>query len=106
MSSIKPNQVVVALTPVVFAPLAGAISVLAAKYFPGVKIDTGSLTSIFIAGATIALAKAGLWLKGWQEYEKRQAENEPDLVTDPDFAGDLDADIGDAVEPVIAGAAG
>jgi hypothetical protein len=66
----KPNQVVVALTPVIFAPLAGAISVWAARH-AGVNIDQSSLQAVFIAGATIALAKAGLWLKGWQEYEKR-----------------------------------
>lgn len=69
---VKPNQVVVALTPVMFAPLAGAISVWAAKN-AGVDIDQSSLQAVFIAGATIALAKAGLWLKGWQEYEKREA---------------------------------
>jgi hypothetical protein len=68
----KPNQLVAALTPVVFAPLAGVISVWAAKN-AGVKIDESSLQAIFIAGATIATAKAALWLKGWQAYEKRLA---------------------------------
>ena len=74
----NPNRLVAALTPVVFAPLAGAISVLAAKYFPGVDIPSGSVEAIFIAGATIAFAKAGLWLKGWQEYEKREVDTAPD----------------------------
>ena len=54
------------------------ISVLAAKYFPGVDIPTRLVEAIFIAGATIAFAKAGLWLKGWQEYEKRSADTAPD----------------------------
>jgi hypothetical protein len=74
----NPNRLVAALTPVVFAPLAGAISVLAAKYFPGVDIPSGSVEAIFIAGATIAFAKAALWLKGWQEYEKREVDTAPD----------------------------
>jgi hypothetical protein len=82
----NPNRLVAALTPVVFAPLAGAITVLAAKYFPGVDIPAGSVEAIFIAGATIAFAKAGLWLKGWQEYEKRTAA----VATGPDAGGEID----------------
>jgi hypothetical protein len=93
----NPNRMVAALTPVVFAPLAGAISVLAAKYFPGVDIPSGSVEAIFIAGATIAFAKAGLWLKGWQEYEKRE------LDVAPDAGGEIDLDdapdLGEGAEP-------
>ena len=98
----NPNRMVAALTPVVFAPLAGAIAVLAAKYFPGVDIPAGSVEAIFIAGATIAFAKAALWLKGWQEYEKRNADapsdagggihvdDEPDLGAEPDLGDEPD----------------
>lgn len=68
----SPNRVVTALTPLVFAPLAGAISVFAAANVPGLEIDSGQLQAVFIAGATIAFGKAGLWLKGWQEFEKRE----------------------------------
>jgi hypothetical protein len=93
----NPNRLVAALTPVVFAPLAGAISVLAAKYFPGVDIPSGSVEAIFIAGATIAFAKAGLWLKGWQEYEKREVD------MGPDAGGGIDVDdapdLGEGAEP-------
>jgi hypothetical protein len=121
----NPNRLVAALTPVVFAPLAGAISVLAAKYFPGVDIPSGSVEAIFIAGATIAFAKAGLWLKGWQEYEKRTVDaapdagggihldDAPDLDDGPDLDDDPDPDDGpdfddepdldDEPEPVAAG---
>jgi hypothetical protein len=93
----NPNRLVAALTPVVFAPLAGAISVLAAKYFPGVDIPSGSVEAIFIAGATIAFAKAGLWLKGWQEYEKREV----DMGTDAGGGIDVDdaPDLGEGAEP-------
>jgi hypothetical protein len=70
---ITPGRVVALLTPLVFAPAAGAISVAAAKYLPGVNVDAGKLQAIFIAGATAALGQGALWLKGWQDYEKRQA---------------------------------
>jgi hypothetical protein len=46
--------------------------VAAARYFPGVDIDADRLQEIFIAGALIAFGKAGLWLRGWQDYERRQ----------------------------------
>ena len=88
--NIAPNRAVALLTPLLFAPLAGTISVLAAKYVPGVTIDSGSLEAIFIAGATIAFGKAGLWLKGWQEHEKLQAipaPDAPDAVPEVDDAG-------------------
>jgi hypothetical protein len=68
----------------IFAPLAGSISVLAARYLPGVDIDQGSLQAIFIAGATIAFGKAALWLKGWQDWEKREADAPTDVVDLPD----------------------
>jgi hypothetical protein len=70
---ISPNRAVTALTPLVFAPLAGAISVFAAANVPGLEIDTEQLQAVFIAGATIAFGKAALWLKGWQDFEQREA---------------------------------
>jgi hypothetical protein len=89
--------VVALLTPLVFAPLAGAISVLVARY--GLNIDSSSLQAIFITGATVAFGKSALWLKGWQDHERRAeepaglpgatADLEPDLEPDPDaFAFD------------------
>jgi hypothetical protein len=72
VSSFTPNRAVVVLTPLVFAPVAGAISVWAAQH-AGVDIDASSLQAVFIAGAGIAFAKAGLWLKGWQDWEKSDA---------------------------------
>jgi hypothetical protein len=82
--TITPGRLVALLTPLIFAPLAGSISVLAARYLPGVDIDQGSLQAIFIAGATIAFGKAALWLKGWQDWEKRQADAPGDVVDLPD----------------------
>ena len=82
--TITPGRLVALLTPLIFAPLAGSISVLAARYLPGVDIDQGSLQAIFIAGATIAFGKAALWLKGWQDWEKREADASGDVVDLPD----------------------
>jgi hypothetical protein len=87
---ISPNRLVAVLTPLVFAPLAGAISVFAADHVPGLNIDSGQLQSVFIAGALIAFGKAGLWLKGWQDWEKTQAAV-PDAVSN-DMALDAAAD--------------
>ena len=100
--TITPGRLVAFLTPVLFAPLAGSIAVLAARYLPGVDIDQGSLQSIFIAGATIAFGKAALWLKGWQDWEKREADAHGDI-------GDLPLDHDDAgvdQAPVLAEDAG
>jgi hypothetical protein len=111
--NIAPNRAVAVLTPLVFAPLAGAVSVLIARYAPGVDIDSSSLEAIFIAGATIAFAKAGIWLKGWQEHEKRQEVLAPDipdaaLAEDDADEPDLEPDDSDLEEidddlPVLAG---
>lgn len=67
-----PNRTVALLTPLVFAPLAGAISVAAADV-AGQNVDPNSLTAIFIAGATIAFGKAAQWTRGWQAMEQRDA---------------------------------
>jgi hypothetical protein len=102
--NLPPNRVVALLTPLVFAPLAGSISVLVARY--GLNLDRNSLQAIFITGATVAFGKAALWLKGWQDHERRTeepagvpdgaADLEPDL--EPDFEPDPDAFAFDAVE--------
>jgi hypothetical protein len=79
---IPTNRLVAVLTPLVFAPLAGAISVFAAEHIPGLDIDSDQLQQIFIAGALIAFGKAGLWLKGWQDWEKSQNAVPEDVVND------------------------
>lgn len=85
----NPNRYVAFLTPLLFAPAAGAISAAAAKY--GLDVDGDQLQAIFIAGSTIAFAKAGLWMKGWQDFEKRQELGAVDPLAsaaDPDLDGD------------------
>jgi hypothetical protein len=69
-----PNRIVALLTPLVFAPLAGAIATWAADNLPGVQLPPGSLEEVFIAGALIALAPAAQWLHGWQKWEQREAD--------------------------------
>ena len=94
-----PNRIVAVLTPLVFAPAAGAIAAWAAKHAPGVTISEQDLTNIFIAGALIALAPAAQWLHGWQKYEDRQAKTEAavELATAAAAAGVPVADM--AAEP-------
>jgi hypothetical protein len=83
----NPNRLVAVLTPLVFAPLAGAIAAGVAKY--GIDVDDGQLQAIFIAGATIALAKSAQWTKGWQAFEQRQAAAAADPIAfDDDLPGD------------------
>jgi hypothetical protein len=100
--TITPGRLVAILTPLVFAPLAGSICVLAARYLPGVDIDQGRLQAIFITGATIAFGKAALWLKGWQDWEKRQADAPSDIVDLPVDDGKVDADAGLAQDSAVA----
>ncbi|HEX5621570.1 MAG TPA: hypothetical protein VFX51_24310 [Solirubrobacteraceae bacterium] len=87
---ISPNRLVAVLTPLVFAPLAGAISVFAADHIPGMNIDSGQLQSVFIAGALIAFGKAGLWLKGWQDWEKTQNAVPAEVANDIALAGAME----------------
>lgn len=68
------NRIVALLTPLVFAPLAGAISTWAANNLPGVTLPADKLEEVFIAGALIALAPAAQWLHGWQKHEQRLDE--------------------------------
>src|SRR3954451_10350817 len=72
----SPNRIVAFLTPLVFAPAAGAVAAWLARHFPGVDVAPGDLEKVFIAGALIALAPAAQWLHGWQKYETQQAETE------------------------------
>jgi hypothetical protein len=72
----SPNRVVALLTPLVFAPLAGAIAAWIAKHFPAVDVSQDDLQQVFVAGALIALVPATQWLHGWQKHEARQADAE------------------------------
>ena len=72
----SPNRVVAVLTPLVFAPAAGAITAWIANNIPGAEISAQNLEEVFIGGALIGLAPAAQWLHGWQKYETRQAEQE------------------------------
>ena len=72
----SPNRVVAVLTPLVFAPAAGAIAAWIANNIPGAEISARNLEEVFIGGALIGLAPAAQWLHGWQKYEARKAEQE------------------------------
>lgn len=75
--TVSPNRVVAVLTPLVFAPLAGAISAWLTKQFPGTE---GATPEVFLGGAVVALAPALQWLHGWQKYEARQDQLTRDLA--------------------------
>jgi len=98
----SPNRIVAVLTPLVFAPLAGACAAWLSQHFPGVDVDRNALEEIFIAGALIALAPAAQWLHGWQKYEARQGELQRDLALASTTAAAPPADAGwsDASEGV------
>ena len=122
-SSPNANRIVAVCTPLVFAPLAGAIAAGVAKY--GVDIDDDQVQAIFIAGATIALAKSAQWTKGWQAFEQRQdtaaadplaiggeddlddmpagPDAEPDDDIGDDFDDDMHDDLDDEVAELLAG---
>jgi hypothetical protein len=72
-TGMSPNRVVALLTPLVFAPLAGAIAAWLAENFPGVEVSQSQLEGIFITGALIAFGKSAQWLHGWQKWEEREA---------------------------------
>jgi hypothetical protein len=111
----SPNRVVAVLTPLVFAPLAGAIAAWLAKHFPAVDLSQDDLQQVFVAGALIALVPATQWLHGWQKHEARQAdaelalevanaqappeEDEDELPTESDGVS-LDALLDELDEPV------
>ncbi len=100
--TITPGRLVAILTPLIFAPLAGSICVLAARYLPGVDIDQGRLQGIFIAGATIAFGKAAIWLKGWQDWEKREADASGGVADLPLDHAEVHDDDGLDQEPALA----
>lgn len=107
-----PNRIVAVLTPLVFAPVAGAIAAWVAKHAPGVDLSKDELTNIFIGGAVVALAPALQWLHGWQKYEERTAQADQavelagaaaavaahDVVADDRDEGDAYADDDSALE--------
>ena len=98
----SPNRVVALLTPLVFAPLAGAVAAWLAKHFPALGMSKADVQEIFIGGALIALAPALQWLHGWQKHEARQADAEQALAlaapeddeSDDDESDDATADSG------------
>jgi hypothetical protein len=95
------NRVVALLTPLVFAPLAGACSAWLAEHFPGTEISADQLQQVFIAGALVALAPALQWLHGWQKHEARLAAADAAEQTAPtvfDEQPELESDDADELD--------
>jgi hypothetical protein len=74
------GRVVALITPTIIAPAAGFVAVTAAKW--GLDVDAKELEAVFIAGVTAALGIGALWLKGWQDWEKRQEETPAGVSND------------------------
>jgi hypothetical protein len=87
----NPNRVVAVLTPILFAPLAGAVSAWAAAHIPGVDLPADQVQAAFIAGALIAFGKAAQWLHGWQTHEAREAAGASAAMALDARTGDLEA---------------
>lgn len=71
---LQPNRVVAILTPLVFAPLAGYITLKLAD--AGIHLGGGDEALIvqgliFALGVFIAWLKSQQWMKGWQKWEER-----------------------------------
>jgi hypothetical protein len=116
-TKIPAKRTVAVLTPLVFAPFAGAVSVAAAKYLPGVTIDQGSLERSSSRARRSRSRRPGLWMKGWQAHEQREGgahvataatdldDGDESFVADPpdtiddDDGSDLDLDLDDEPEP-------
>jgi hypothetical protein len=101
----NPNRAVALLTPILFAPLAGAVSAWAATHIPGVDLPPDQVQAAFIAGALIAFGKAAQWLHGWQAYEAREAAGASAAMALDTRTAELEArlaelEYGDEPEPV------
>jgi hypothetical protein len=64
-----PNRIAVLLTPLVFVPVAGAVSAWLAENFPGVTFSSDVVVGFAAAGALSALTTAYKWIDGWQSDE-------------------------------------
>jgi hypothetical protein len=65
------NRVVVLLTPI-FAGIAGWIVTRVGEAMPGVNLDEGELTALFIAAFLAATEMARQWLIGHRKHEENE----------------------------------
>jgi hypothetical protein len=78
---VSPNRIVVLLTPLVFAPLAGFISLKLADL--GINLSSSRAQdiivqgAIFLGGVIIAFLKSRKWLQGWQDLATGDAPGDP-----------------------------
>jgi hypothetical protein len=96
----NPNRAVALLTPIVFAPLAGAVSAWVASHLPGVDLPADQVQAVFIAGSLIAFGKAAQWLRGWQAYEAREAADASSAMALDARTAELEARLAALEEPL------
>jgi hypothetical protein len=102
----NPNRAVALLTPILFAPLAGAVSAWVATHIPGADLPPDQVQAVFIAGALIAFGKAAQWLRGWQAYEAREAEGASAAMALDSRTAELEArlaelELGEDPQPLV-----
>lgn len=76
-----PNRVVVLLTPVLFVPVAGWVTVKAAQL--GLNLDHDQVVGAFVAGGLAAITMAYKFLSGWQAYEAQIADPDKKPILAP-----------------------
>jgi hypothetical protein len=85
------NRLVVLLTPLIFAPAAGFVTAWVARNVPGLPpLDSTQVTTLFVAGATVALAQTLKWLHGHHlemQLNARAAETAHGAPQQPATAG-------------------
>lgn len=99
----QTNRLVASLTPLVFAPLAAALTGWIAKHFPGLPpVDRDQLVALEIAGFGGAIAIAHKWLHGWQQHERRGGTDDglgTHPLPQPENPVGVHSDQGDAGKP-------
>jgi hypothetical protein len=97
----NPNRAVAVLTPILFAPLAGAISAWVATHAPGLDLPPDQVQAVFIAGALIAFGKGAQWLHGWQRYEARESADASTAMALDTRTAELEARLAALEEPAL-----
>lgn len=80
------GRIVALLTPILFVPLAGFITLQAGKYGIDLNdqqsIDAILKVALFAIGGLIAWAKSSQWQKGWREWELKELDKLPAPVVE------------------------
>lgn len=109
-ATLTPTRIVTFLTPIIFVPLAGFITLQLAKY--GVVVDNDetleTITNVggFLVGSLVAYLSSAKWLDGRHEWENNLEEAlnaaPPEYDVDPFLSQDEDEEMLILLEEKIA----